>query len=92
VADPDMTTPREDLITAPPKPEEKLPQNFDCEVAKGALDSHKLVYGAFTWDSTPQGHCFWNDYHHNRLSPEDMSRAREALRRWIEIAEREASK
>ncbi len=44
------------------------------------------------WASTSQGYNFWSGYSNKMLSSEDTALAREALRRWIEIAERGASK
>lgn len=72
--------------------EEKLPDDFSLAFAKSALHKPREVDDAFYWASTPQGCDFWAGYSVKRLSPEDMARAREALRRWIEIAERGVSK
>lgn len=72
--------------------EEKLPERFNLTETKLALHDHMLVEYAFTWSSTPQGSEFWGSYSANTLSSEDTARAREALRRWIAIAERRAAK
>lgn len=65
-----------------------LPRGFKLAVAKAALDSPRLVWSAFIWDSTPQGEDFWANYCLSDLSMENEALAREALRGWIAIAER----
>lgn len=72
--------------------EEKLPKEFDLALAKIALNKPHQIDEAFYWYSTPQGYNFWSGYSNKMLSSEDTALAREALRRWIEIAERGASK
>ncbi|MFZ1680098.1 MAG: hypothetical protein WAT70_03695 [Rhizobiaceae bacterium] len=72
--------------------EEKLPKEFDLALAKIALNKPHQIDEAFYWYSTPQGYNFWSGYSNKMLSPEDTALAREALRRWIEIAERGVSK
>ena len=72
--------------------EEKLPDGFKLARAKNALGNTRLVNDAFSWPTTPQGSSFWSGYYYNTLYPKDKALAREALRRWIAIAEKEASK
>jgi len=62
------------------------------DAARKALVNPPVAYCAFRWASTSQGADFWLAYDSEKLSPEDTALAREALRRWIEIAERGASK
>ena len=83
---------REVIEEAEPETEEGLPKRFDIEEAKAALITCADVYHALDWSSTPQGGEFWEGYFNNDLSPEDTARAREALERWITIAERRAAK
>jgi len=74
-----------------PEPEDKLPEDFFSWRAKKALDNPTEVFCAFKWSSAPQGFTFWSDYHHGSLSVEDTARAREALKRWIAIAEKKGT-
>lgn len=63
--------------------------NFDIEAARKALNDVNALWGAFTWEETPQGHAFWrNESDRETLSPE----AREILEKMIaehEIATKE---
>lgn len=85
---------REVIEETKAKPEEgkRLPENFDLDAARKALVNPPMAYCAFRWASTSQGSDFWLAYFNEKLSPEDTAIAHEALRRWIAIAERGASK
>jgi len=64
--------------------ESKLPKNFNRECVISYLNkpSYFDLFCAFSWDSTPQGHDYWNSI--SRLEPHKVpEQAIIQLQKWV---------